>query len=105
MKYCYITTVSMTLAIKGRGILEQSGIGAAVRRLPPDLTASGCAYGIAIDSALARRSKEALERAGFTYGKIVYPDGSQVRWEGRGSVPAVTGMPRTTLPTKGGERK
>lgn len=102
MKYCYITTVSMTLAMKGKGILEQSGIGAAVRRLPPDLTASGCAYGIAIDSALARRSKEALERAGFAYGKIVYPDGSQVRWEGRGSVPAVTGTPRTTVP-KGGE--
>lgn len=95
----------MTLAMKGKGILEHSGIGATVSRLPPALTASGCAYGIAIDSTLARRAKEVLAAAGFAYGKMVYPDGTPVRWDRWESVPAVTGTPRTTMPTKGGERK
>lgn len=101
-KQCLITTMSMTLAMKGKGILERSNIRATVSRLPPNLTTSGCAYGIAIDCTQIRRAKESLERAGFSYGKMVNADGSPVRWDGRESVPAITGTPRTTVP-KGGE--
>ena len=75
IKQCLITTVSMTLAMKGKRILEQKGIAATVSRLPPNLTASGCAYGIAIDCTVARRAKEVLSASGFTYGKMVYADG------------------------------
>ena len=95
----------MTLAMKGKGILERSNIRATVSRLPPNLTTSGCAYGIAIDCTVANRAKEVLSASGFTYGKMVNADGSPVRWDGRESVPAVTGTPRTTVHTPKGERK
>ncbi|MBO5779008.1 MAG: DUF3343 domain-containing protein [Clostridia bacterium] len=98
---CYITTVTMTLAMKGKGILEQNGIGARVSRLPQNLTTAGCAWGISIDSANAGRAKDALVRAGFAYGKMVYADGSPVLHK---SVTAVTGTPRTTVPAKRGGR-
>jgi hypothetical protein len=98
---CYITTVTMTLAMKGKGILDQNGITGRVSRLPPNLTTSGCAWGISIDSANAGRAKNVLERSGFAYGKMVYADGSPVSWK---SVTAVTGTPRTTVPTKRGGR-
>ena len=103
MQYCLITTVTMTLALKGKRILEKNGVGAEVSRLPPNLTTSGCAYGIAIDCTVAKRAKEVLSASHFTYGKMVYADGSPVRWEGRASMPAVTGTPRTTVHPKGGE--
>lgn len=95
----------MTLAMKGKRILEQNGIAATVSRLPPGLSTAGCAYGIAIDCTGARRAGEVLSVADFAYGKMVYPDGTPVRRDGRESVPAVTGTPRTTVYTQKGERK
>lgn len=105
-KQCLITTVTMTLAIKGKRILEKQGIDGKISRLPPQLTASGCAFGISIDCALARRAKEVLENAGFHYGKLVYADGTPVLQPPSDppSPISVTGTPRTTVPSKGGNR-
>ncbi len=91
----------MTLAMKGKGILEQNGMEARVSRLPHTLTTAGCAWGISIDAANAVRAKEALVRVGFAYGKMVYADGSPVLHK---SVAAVTGTPRTTVSAKKGGR-
>ena len=106
MNKCLITTVSMTLAMKGKGILEQNGIAATVSRLPPNLTASGCAWGIAIDCSRAKRAKEVLEVSSFAYGKMVYSDGSSVLSKHTESTPpGITGMPHTTVSSKGGKSK
>ena len=104
-KQCLITTVTMTLALKGKRILEKNGIVAAVTRLPPGLSVSGCAYGIAIDGVWVKRAKEALEQADLRYGKLVWADGRAVVLDGDGKRPtaAVTGTPRTTVSPKGGE--
>ncbi|MBQ7355057.1 MAG: DUF3343 domain-containing protein, partial [Clostridia bacterium] len=74
----WMTTVTMTLAMKGKRILEKQGIAAEVSRLPPRLTASGCAWGISLDATLAHRAREIMKAAGFSYGKLVYADGTPV---------------------------
>ena len=101
-KQCLITTVTMTLALKGKRILEKNGIAAAVTRLPPHLSASGCAFGVAVDCQAIGRAVELLEAAGVRYGKAVDADGRAV---GKGSTlgVAVTGTPRTTVSHRGGE--
>ena len=104
MQTCLITTVSMTLALKGKGILEKNGVSAAVSRLPPKLTAAGCAWGISVDCGQARRAKELLDGAGLRYGKIVFRDGSPVLSPQENPV-GITGTPRTTVSPKGGERR
>lgn len=94
----------MTLAMKGKRILEKQGITAEVSRLPPRLTASGCAWGISLDATLARRAREIMKAAGFSYGKLVYADGTPV--DGSDNLPpAVTGTPRTSSMPKGGGRR
>ena len=97
MQNCIITTTTTTLAMKGQRLLGAKGIPSRVSRLPHTLTASGCAWGIAIDCAHARQAKQILEDAGFTYGKIA-------RWDGAPPEPPVTGTPRTSI-YRGGEGK
>lgn len=94
----------MTLAMKGKRILEHNGIAASVSRLPPKLTSAGCAWGISIDCAHARRAKEILEVSGFSYGKMVTADGTPVSFEKakHAPTPGVTGTPRTSVSPKGG---
>lgn len=107
MQTCLITTVTMTLAMKGKRLLAANGIAAEISRLPPKLTASGCAWGISIDCSLSRRAKEIMEVSNFSYGKIVYADGMPVSLAKEGSAPpaGVTGTPRTSaLPKEGGRR-
>lgn len=97
----------MTLAMKGKGILNANGIAGEISRLPPGLTTAGCAWGISIDCAMARRAKEIFEVSGFSYGKMVYADGTPVSFgKGKSAPPAgVTGTPRTSVPPKGGGRR
>lgn len=105
MQNCLITTMTMTLAMKGKRLLASKGIAAEVTRLPPNLTASGCAWGISIDCAKAKRAREILSEAKFTYGKIAYADGTLFSLENESTMPSaiVTGTPRTTFPRgKGG---
>lgn len=105
MQNCLITTMTMTLAMKGKRLLSSKGIAAEVVRLPQGLTASGCAWGISIDCAKAKRAKEILSEARFTYGKLVSADGSALSLENEKNAPSavVTGTPRATVPrSKGG---
>ena len=93
----------MTLAMKGKRLLAAGGIAAQISRLPPKLTAAGCAWGISIDCSHSRRAKEIMEVSGFSYGKMVYADGTPVSFgKSERTPPAVTGMPRTSALPKGG---
>ena len=103
MQNCIITTTTTTLAMKGQRLLGAKGIPSRVSRLPHTLTASGCAWGIAIDCAHARQAKQILEDAGFTYGKIARWDGAPLD-AGTPMDPPVTGTPRTSI-HRGGEGK
>ena len=103
METCLITTVTMTLAMKGKGILQQNGIAAQITRLPPKLTGAGCAYGIAVDCGKIRRAKEILDTSDFSYGKIAYADGTPVGELLKGAPSGVvTGTPRATYGKMGG---
>ena len=99
---CYLTTVTMTLAMKGKRILERNRIAATVSRLPPPLTKSGCAFGIVIDCDLIEQARKILQQAEFAFGKLLYADGTPVGEGLRKASPSVvTGTPRTTV-SKGG---
>ena len=104
MQNCIITTTTTTLAMKGQRLLRARGIPSKVIRLPHPLTASGCAWGIAIDCAHARTSKQILEEGRFTYGKLVRQDGTPVEADGEWA-PTVTGTPRTSIRRGGGAGK
>ena len=104
MQNCIITAMTMTLAIKGQKLLAPKGIHGKVIRLPQNLTASGCAWGISIDCAHAKQAKRILEEAAFPFGKFTYADGSPLRWESA-PVNPITGTPRTRIPRKGGEER
>ena len=98
MQNCIITTMTMTLAIKGQRLLGDARNGrsvpANVIRLPATLAASGCAWGISIDCKQARSAKQILENAAFPYGKFTYADGTLLRID-ETLPPLITGMPRT----------
>ncbi len=105
MQICYITTLTMTRTLRGKGILEGQGIRAEALRLPPHIATEGCAFGMALEATLAGRAKQILDRAGFPYGKILTADGRPLPFVERvGQPPAVSGMPRTTIPPQGGRR-
>ncbi len=96
----------MTLAMKGKRLLTANGIAAEVSRLPPKLTTAGCAWGISIDCKLAKRAEKVLSVSGFSYGKMVYADGTPLSFEYGAHTPptGVTGTPRTSVLPKGGKR-
>ena len=104
MESCIITTMTMTLAMKGQRLLLERGLPNKVSRLPRALTASGCAWGINIDCTHTREAKRILEDAGFTYGKFAYRDGTPFRWETKPGM-AVTGMPRARIPRREEEKE
>lgn len=105
MDVCYITTVTMTLAMKAKRLLEKNGIAASVSRLPPKLTAGGCAWGVSIDCRQAGLAQRILNSAAFSYGKFLRADGTAVQSaeQRKNSPPStgVTGRPNTYI--KGGE--
>lgn len=98
MQSCIITTMTMTLAMKGQRLLGDAHNGrsvpANVIRLPQTLTASGCAWGISIDCKQAGIAKQILENAAFPYGKFTYADGTPLRTD-QTIPPLITGTPRT----------
>ena len=108
MQSCIITTMTMTLAMKGQRLLSDArngrGIAAKVIRLPQKLTAAGCAWGISIDCAYAGKAKQILEDAAFPYGKFTYSDGTPLRLESK-PITGITGTPRTNVIHRGGEEE
>lgn len=101
MDICYITTVTMTLAMKAKRLLEKNGIAAAVSRLPPKLTTGGCAWGVSLDCRQALSAQRILDSNSFSYGRLLRADGTAVRSADYGqktdSPRGVTGRPNTYI--------
>ena len=59
-----LTVASVTYALKGQTVLDGGGVPSRVVR--PD-SASGCAYGLAVDRRDLARAKSLLGRGGVPY--------------------------------------
>ena len=62
---CAASTGSMTMALKARRFLAQSGIEVTVKKLKTADSARGCIYGIEYPCALSGNVTSLLRRAGI----------------------------------------
>lgn len=65
-----LSTGSITLAMKARELLLSVGISSRLRRLRPELTQGGCAWGLELDARELRCALEALGRAGIPASRV-----------------------------------
>lgn len=65
-----ITLPSMTFAQKAKATLSASEVEAIVLKLPPQLSDKGCAWGIAVNTALEDKALHILRVADLPFKKV-----------------------------------
>lgn len=74
MQY-YLKCRSLTQAQRGVKILERSGVGASVNRLPKSVSERGCGYVIAVAEDRLERALSVLAEAGIRPENVFMRDG------------------------------
>jgi len=65
-----LTFRSLTYAQQGSRVLERAGISGAVVRVPKELSARGCSYGVSLQERHIDAAERVLRKAGFMPEKI-----------------------------------
>ena len=65
-----LTFRSLTYAQQGSRVLERAGISGAVIRVPKELSARGCSYGVSLQERHIYTAAKALRKGGFQPEKV-----------------------------------
>ncbi len=65
-----LTFRSLTYAQQGSKVLERAGISSAVIRVPKELSARGCSYGLSLQERHIYSAEKVLSKSGFLPEKV-----------------------------------
>ena len=71
MRRCYAGFRSLTLALKGKQVLEQNAIDSEVVKKDPKNSQKGCSYALVISCAQARNCENLFDIYGIHYLGLV----------------------------------
>lgn len=71
MKKCTIAISSVNHALRSERLLNENNIYSKVKKLPPEATKKGCAYGIEVNCKDVSKATSLLDRSGISYSEIL----------------------------------